>query len=410
MKNNLLLILLLTFAACQTDNKTLIIDENQYQKFEVACDRDTTLISKQGVKISIKSNTFDCPKNKSVELKFVEIIDKSDMILHQIYTVDDKGQLLESGGMFQLIDATNNSKVFQHPIQLEIPTKTANPEMIQYSAEMQDDFLVWSATEDKVQLNNTDNLNEGKQLFMDNCSSCHLSNLRYNMTGPALGNVHLFREKDWLIEFTKNSQRLAATDSIARCVLNWDVSIMQNFPMLSDNEIEHIYEYIANESQLQGIGIDEVDHTVNCDRINTVIRQDSFYMPTSYTYISQINSDGWINVDYFVKFKSTIEPIQITLDKTHENLAIAAVFQARNIAIPFVYYKEDPKKYELLYARGKQEINFPIGEKINIVAYSDTEDFSYQIIEYQPKKYDNNINLSLDLKDKNEFLEAMEKL
>lgn len=407
MKNNILLILLLTFAACQTDNNSLVINENQYQKFKVACDRDTTLTSNKGVKIKIKSNTFECPKNKVVELKFVEIIDKSDMILNQLYTVNDKGQLLESGGMFQLIDATNNTKTFQHPIQLEIPTKTANPEMIRYTAKMQDDFMVWSATEDKVQVNNTDNLDEGKKLFTDNCIFCHLNNLRYNVTGPALGNVHLFREKDWLIEFTKNSGRLAATDSLARCVLNWDPSVMQNFPMLSDSQIENIYEYIANESQLQGIGRDEVDYTVNCEMNRTISVAP---LNVTYTYSLETNFGDWVNVDYLIRFDSTIDPIQITLDKAYDNIVIAAVFQARNISIPFVNYESDPKKYDLLYAKGKEQINFPKGEKINIVAYSDTEDFSYQIIEYQPKKYDNNINLSLDLKDKNEFFKAIEKL
>jgi|GEM_PF-2974756 len=407
MKNNILLILLLTFAACQTDNNALVIDESQYQKFEVICDRDTTLISKKGVKINIKANTFECPKNEVVALKFVEIIDKSDMILNQLYTVDDKGQLLESGGMFQLIDATNNSKTFEHPIQLEIPTETANSKMIRYSAEMQDNLLVWSATEDKVQLNNVDNLTEGKKLFKDNCSACHNSSLRAHMTGPALGNVHLFREKDWLIEFTKNSQRLAATgDSIARCVLNWDASIMQNFPMLSDNEIENIYEYIANESQLQGIGIDEVDHTASCD----TARLNNTFSFAEYTYLLELNTRNWVNVDYLMQFNSTIDPIEITLDKTYEDIEIAAVFQARDIVIPFVNYESDNKIYELLLSKGKEEINFPIGEKINIVAYSDIENFKYTILEYQPKKENNNINLSLESTDKNEFLEAIEKL
>jgi len=59
---------------------------------------------------------------------------------------------------------------------------------------------------------------------------------------------------------------------------------------------------------------------------------------------------------------------------------------------------------------GKQKINFPVGEIVNILAYSDVEDFKFKIIKYKSKSVNNTLNLSLEQRDKNEFLKEIKKL
>lgn len=85
----------------------------------------------------------------------------------------------------------------------------------------------------------------GKQLFNSNCAACH--QLDRKGVGPALRGVAEKYEKDWLYSWIRNSQAMVqAGDPIAVALFDeWNQSVMQAFPQLSDADIDNILAYTS---------------------------------------------------------------------------------------------------------------------------------------------------------------------
>lgn len=85
----------------------------------------------------------------------------------------------------------------------------------------------------------------GKQLFNSNCAACH--QLDRKGVGPALRGVAEKYEKDWLYSWIRNSQAMVqAGDPVAVALFDeWNQSVMQAFPQLSDTDIDNILAYTS---------------------------------------------------------------------------------------------------------------------------------------------------------------------
>ncbi len=91
---------------------------------------------------------------------------------------------------------------------------------------------------------------KGEALFKAKCASCHNKNMKADMTGPALGGVlerwngdttKLYSYiRNWAV-YTKTTN-----DPYAIELENWDPSVMQVFPELTDEDIDAILSYINN--------------------------------------------------------------------------------------------------------------------------------------------------------------------
>jgi len=91
----------------------------------------------------------------------------------------------------------------------------------------------------------------GQSLFQTNCASCHNRNMRSDLTGPALGGT----EERWadypredLYRWIRYSQQMISEGHPKAVQLwnDWRPNIMQNFPNLSDHDIESMLLYINN--------------------------------------------------------------------------------------------------------------------------------------------------------------------
>ena len=97
----------------------------------------------------------------------------------------------------------------------------------------------------------------GATLFKNQCAQCHNRNMKDNLTGPALGGVEE-RWADWpredLYAWIRNSQGMISQGHPrAVAVWNeWKPTVMQNFPALTDLEMESLLLYINN--QYTGVG------------------------------------------------------------------------------------------------------------------------------------------------------------
>lgn len=89
----------------------------------------------------------------------------------------------------------------------------------------------------------------GKELFLTNCASCHNKNMKDNLTGPALGGVEerwaAFPRKD-LYAWVHGSQALVAAGHPRATELwaKWKPSVMQNFPQITEEQIESILLFV----------------------------------------------------------------------------------------------------------------------------------------------------------------------
>lgn len=96
----------------------------------------------------------------------------------------------------------------------------------------------------------------GKILFNQHCASCH--SLKMGGIGPKLGGITSVVEKDWLIEFIGNPEKLIkANDTRAKQTFDIYKSYMPSFSFLSQEEIESILTFIHQESDSLGLVLEE---------------------------------------------------------------------------------------------------------------------------------------------------------
>ena len=91
---------------------------------------------------------------------------------------------------------------------------------------------------------------KGKEVFVNNCASCHAKDMKQKLTGPALGGVEeRWTEKAALYKWIRNSQALIAT-GYPRAVAVYNENgkaVMTSFPNLKDEDIDNILSYIDKQ-------------------------------------------------------------------------------------------------------------------------------------------------------------------
>jgi len=91
-------------------------------------------------------------------------------------------------------------------------------------------------------------LKSGEKLFLANCSNCHF--ICKQSIGPALAGINKRRDRDWLINFIRNSQEVIGSgDAYAQHLFhNFNSAVMPNFENLSNEEIVSILKFIDKET------------------------------------------------------------------------------------------------------------------------------------------------------------------
>ena len=110
-------------------------------------------------------------------------------------------------------------------------------------------------------------LDEGRDLFRTHCAACHNRNMVDDLTGPALGGVQE-RWGNYPVEdlryFIRYSQRMIEEGHPKAVEVwnEWAPAIMNNFPNLTDGEIDNILAYIdgvyTGEYGVREVAVDRV--------------------------------------------------------------------------------------------------------------------------------------------------------
>jgi mono/diheme cytochrome c family protein len=261
----------------------------------------------------------------------------------------------------------------------------------------------------------------GQQLYKKECATCHSENLRNDMTGPALGNVHLFRTEKWLLDFTLNSsQMIRDLDSVAICLWHqWKPMAMTSFEgVLSAKEISDIYFFIENESKLQKIENNEVKYITECNRSTSNHGQDSsmntkreFQVPTSTASLFWnflINDLGWKNIDCLLSRNDIqaqkIETFEVKLNgiKGNTSVAVLLVLEKRNVVLGVYGLNSEgnfifPEGYKLILPK----------EGATILAIDSDYDYASKKIIIGDTNFH---TLKLEPKSKEEFTELIKNL
>lgn len=399
MKNSLIIaIIALAFMNCnRSSNSVQTIKNIETQFFEIPIGEATTITTKGGVIIEIQENTFESNAS-TIQLEVQEILTRADLIRSGVSTITKKGELLETGGMVN-ITTTSDAKINPNaPIKVKVPSKGLDTEMKLYEAVQKDGKIIWSLKSDLENQPYFDRIAAGKQLFQEKCAACHDITLSKNTTGPKLGNVTAHYSREWLYEFTRNSQQMIASgDSLALCQwAAWSPTVMSSFEDLTDDELKNIYDFIENETLLRGL---DTIKTVDCDEVirlgkirqrlrnerqriadstwnafqdslvsEEVIRTDTFISDINYNYA--ITNFDFMNIDKLVNQieDNQVKEVQPFIIKTNTKAGrVFMIFKHRNVYTEF--YREINNWY-LVFARKDKPILLPYNEPIKIVAIS----------------------------------------
>ncbi len=92
----------------------------------------------------------------------------------------------------------------------------------------------------------------GESLFKANCTQCHA--IHEKVIGPALKDVHDRREKEWLLKWIRNSQKLIQSGDETAVALweEYNKTAMPAYPF-SDDEITSILAYVKVQSSIDPV-------------------------------------------------------------------------------------------------------------------------------------------------------------
>ncbi len=93
----------------------------------------------------------------------------------------------------------------------------------------------------------------GKELFNQNCSSCH--QVKLESIGPPLGGLPRFVPAEWMKSFIKNPQEIieSGDDRAQRLIVKFNV-VMPSFGHLADKDIDQIISYLYSERPPDSLG------------------------------------------------------------------------------------------------------------------------------------------------------------
>jgi mono/diheme cytochrome c family protein len=251
MKKTLIIISLLitpVYACNQKEGKKhqtlLTTSQLASEIFNITIDRDTTLLTKKGALIHIPGGAISSNGKTNVKLEVKEAYSMQDILLAGL-TTQSNGQPLSSGGMIYINTVEENFAKLNKPISVGLPADHLQKDMQLFKGDSNKDGTInWQDTTPLPPNKQLTAIEQGEQLFKQNCASCHA--IDKDLTGPAL--AHTWGEGT--IWFIQNSAAVIATgDRYYNCLFeHWNRAVMPSFPLLTNQDVMSIYQYVENES------------------------------------------------------------------------------------------------------------------------------------------------------------------
>jgi len=272
MKHTIILLVISALILCSCQNKSAnrIFHPESLASEKVSFDitKDTNFKTKHGTIVRIPAGSLQSTGSPIVELEIKEASNVGEMIRAGL-AMQSNGEPLVSGGLIY-IDALGDEKVrISKPFMVAVPTNVIDDSMRLFNGELDDDSnMNWVSP--KVMADNPQwkAMQNGKSLFISNCASCH--GMNKSSVGPELAHIvkrtskpvpfgeqgYVQNGHNLLYDFTRNNQAVLKWSLYYRCLYNqYNKSPMNLFPDLTETDLNNIYSYIENESEVKKLPV-----------------------------------------------------------------------------------------------------------------------------------------------------------
>jgi hypothetical protein len=271
MKQALILLVLpaFIFIGCQNKSAKRIFHADALQSEHVRFDitKDTSFKTKHGTIVRIPAGSLQSTGNTVVELEIKEALTVAEMIRAGLPT-HSNGNPMSSGGLIYFNVVGDDQVRISKPFQLAIPTVNIDDSMKLYKGELDEDSnMNWIDPKPMADNPQWKAMHAGRDLFINNCASCHAINKK--MLGPDLAHIvkrskpvpfgeegYVQNGHNLLYDFTRNNQSVLKWSLYYRCLYNqYNKMPMNLFPDLTETELNNIYAYIENESEVKKLPV-----------------------------------------------------------------------------------------------------------------------------------------------------------
>src|SRR2546421_1341905 len=271
MKQSFLLLVISGFiiTGCQNRNSKKIFQPealaSQLVTFDIS--RDTSFKTKHGAIIRIPKGSLQSAEGTVVQLEIKEAYSIGEMVRAGLAT-QSNGQPLTSAGLIY-IDVVGENKIrISKPVSIAIPSPFIDDSMKLFKGELnRDSNMNWIDPKPMSDNPQMKALQAGRALFINNCASCHAIDKRG--LGPDLAHIIKrskpipFGEEGYvqngynlLYDFTKNNQAILKWSLYYRCLYNqYNKMPMNIFPDLTETDLNNLYAYIENESEVRKLPV-----------------------------------------------------------------------------------------------------------------------------------------------------------
>jgi mono/diheme cytochrome c family protein len=333
------LLLLVAVFSCnrpQTANRLANGDKLPSAFFSIDPNKDTVLVTADGTKISIPAGALDAGGADSVHLEIKEA-NTIEAIINGRLVTTSAGQPLSSGGMLMIEAAPGRTVTMRKALGISVPAQNFQQGMMAFKGQIDDSGAISWVDPRALDDNPTMRLlNAGSKIFQASCATCH--SLQGSSLGPALGWITQRRNKQWLIDFTRNNARMLWRGDAYTCFLfnRYDKTPMNPFPNLSDTDLEGVFAYITSASQsIDSNTVPDLKRTYDsclkydpdCGRPhyrvrggNELVTTDSTQMLSdarvvaSSSYSFSINTFGWYGLGVFLKNVPGVEESELLVE------------------------------------------------------------------------------------------------
>jgi len=266
---SLLVISALFIAGCQTkSNRKMFQPEflsTQRVSFDVT--HDTIIKTRHGMIVRIPAGSLQTTGNPVVTIEIKEAGSISEMIKSGLATQSD-GKLLSSAGLLLINPVGEDQVRINKPISVAIPTALIDDSMKLYKGELNEDSSMnWTDPKPMLENPQVKAMQFGKSIFVNNCASCH--GIEKAKSGPELAHIikrskpiHFGEEgyvengHNLLYDFTRNNQAVLKWSLYYRCLYNqYNKTPMNVFPDLTETDLNNLYSYIENESDVRKLPV-----------------------------------------------------------------------------------------------------------------------------------------------------------
>jgi len=428
MRTVLFVFLSVLFVCCSHKKRPLLNPGNlPVFSFRADAATDTVLQTPKGALLKIRKGTFAEP----VELEVREAYTMADILLAGL-TTESNGRPLRSGGMIYVGAKGGKEGSLMQPIGVAIPAAFVDTAMQVFKGEAKDGSMNWNPVDTLTQTPQIAMIEQGRQLFQQQCATCH--DLNKNLTGPALAGFKQrgpWKDQREVWKWVTNPARYMASDAYTYNLKNGYGAIMQAFPDLTPDAVRAVTAYIMNETgnpkeahswlnEKQQLMSDEemIDWAKDRKATDTcmeVFEEDSVIAalsplgeqdtttiwpsqatspapvpalarlmekeiplpeppPGAYTF--EMRSLGWYNIDAFVKpERGTVDArlvVRVQPAYLEEHLFVKALFHEEKVMLDGLRYKEQPGFS--FGGAGNGKLPLPLGADGLVLGYGERND------------------------------------